>query len=160
MPSWQEFSAQAPELAALGEERMERSGLILLGTVRHDGTPRISPVEPLLVDGELLLGMMWQSKKALDLLRDPRCLVHNTVNDKDGKDGEFKLRGRAIDVRDSATRTRYGDALFAKINWRPVEPFHLFSVQVESAAFVVFGEGQMRMTRWPGPDGWTIRASP
>ncbi len=160
MPTWREFATQVPELATLGEERMEKTGLILLGTVRKDGTPRISPVEPLLVDGELFLGMMWQSRKALDLLRDPRCLVHSVISDKDGKDGEFKLRGRAIDVEDPATRIRYGDALFAKINWRPEEPYHLFSIEVESAAFVVFGDGQMRMKRWPGPDTWTVRASP
>jgi hypothetical protein len=82
------------------------------------------------------------------------------VTNKDGSDGEFKLHGQAIDVKDHATRMLYGDALFAKIDWRPEEPYHLFSVVIESAAFVVFGDGQMRFKRWPGPDAWTVRASP
>ena len=160
MTTWREFATQAQDLAALGEERMEESGLILLGTVRKDGTPRISPVEPLLVDGQLFLGMMWQSTKALDLLRDPRCLVHSIISHKDGTDGEFKLRGRAIGVNDPAARARYGDALFARINWRPEEPYHLFSIEVDSAAFVEFRDGHLRLKRWPGPDAWTTRASP
>ena len=76
---WEEFKRADPELAALGEERIEATGLVLLGTLRKNGFPRISPVEPLLTMGRLYLGMMWQSRKALDLLRDPRCTVHSTV---------------------------------------------------------------------------------
>jgi len=66
--TWDEFKRSAPEMAGLGEERFERTGLVLVGTIRKDGWPRISPVEPLIVDGDLSLGMMWQSKKAKDLL--------------------------------------------------------------------------------------------
>ena len=72
--TWGKFKSHSPELAALGEERFESTGLVLLGTLRKDGWPRISPVEPLIADGHLYLGMMWQSRKALDLLRDPRVL--------------------------------------------------------------------------------------
>ncbi len=89
---------------------MELHGLILLGSLRRDGSPRISPVEPLIVDGELELGMMWQSKKALDLLRDPRCHVHTVVTDRNGTEGEFKLWGRARDL-ELAERERYCVAL-------------------------------------------------
>ena len=137
---WAEFAAASPELAALGEERMEEHGLVLLGSLRRDGSPRISPVEPLLVDGELALGMMWQSKKALDLLRDPRCHLHTIVTDRDGTEGEFKLWGRARDL-DRPARDRYATALHAKIGWRPKEPFHCFAIDVESAAYRIFGAG-------------------
>ncbi|HEY8492219.1 MAG TPA: pyridoxamine 5'-phosphate oxidase family protein, partial [Dehalococcoidia bacterium] len=92
---WQEFEAAAPALARLGRERMEGPRLVLVGTIRKDGTPRISPVEPLILAGRLYLGMMWRSTKALDLLRDPRCLVHSIITGKEGTEGEFKLRGRA-----------------------------------------------------------------
>ena len=68
---WEEFRLSDPELAALGEERFDRTGLVLIATLRKDGWPRISPVEPLITDGRLYLGMMWQSRKALDLLSDP-----------------------------------------------------------------------------------------
>ena len=53
-------------------------------SVMHPSWPRISPVEPLIADGHLYLGMMWRSRKALDLLRDPRCTVHSTVSERNG----------------------------------------------------------------------------
>ena len=91
---WQAFSISAPQLAALGEERFDRTGLVLLATLRKTGWPRISPLEFLVFEGQLYLGMMWQSRKALDLLRDPRCSLHSTVSDRQGSEGEFKLYGQ------------------------------------------------------------------
>ena len=64
--NWTEFSQAAPELARLFRERLEKTGLALIGTIRKDGTPRISPLEAEVFEDDLLLGMMWQSKKALD----------------------------------------------------------------------------------------------
>jgi hypothetical protein len=135
---WSEFAAASPRLAELGEELIERHGLILLGSLRRDGSPRISPVEPLVVDGEFVLGMIWQSKKALDLLRDPRCHVHTVVTDRNGIEGEWKAWGRARPI-ERAARDRYGEALHAKIGWRPKEPFHAFAIDLESVAWRKFG---------------------
>ena len=150
---WNEFAGAAPELAALGEERFERTGAVLLGTIRRDGTPRISPVEHLFFEGRLFLGMMWQSRKALDLLRDPRCVVHSMVVDKNDPAGEFKLRGRAEEVRDDPeVIERYCQALQEKINWRPDGPFHLFAVDIERVTFIKYMEsGDQLVREWrPG----------
>ncbi|MDP9249762.1 MAG: pyridoxamine 5'-phosphate oxidase family protein, partial [Chloroflexota bacterium] len=76
MPTWQSLRSSAPELVALGEERLRRFRLAMLGTLRADGSPRISAVEPYLDGGELLLGLIRSSTKARDLLRDPRCTLH------------------------------------------------------------------------------------
>jgi hypothetical protein len=138
--NWSGFAAAAPELAVLGVERFERTGLCLVGTIKADGYPRISPVEPYIVDGELMLGMMWRSKKALDMQRDPRVVVHSTVSDTAGTEGDFKVYGRAVDVPEPERRTRFGDATEARIDWRPSEPFHLVSVDIDSAGFVIFGD--------------------
>jgi hypothetical protein len=138
--NWDEFRAAAPELAALGEERFERAGLSLVGTISAGGYPRISPVEPFIVEGHLMLGMMWRSRKALDLLRDPKVVVHSVVSDREGTEGDFKVYGRALDVPEPDLRARYADTLEAKISWRPPEPFNLFRVDVERAGFVIFGE--------------------
>ncbi len=105
--NWQAFKECAPELASKAEELFEETGVVLLGTVRKDGSPRISPVEPLFVEGELQLGMMWQSLKALDLLRDPRCTVHNCIADRMAEKGELKLHGVASDIQDLDRRKRY-----------------------------------------------------
>src|SRR3989337_2122144 len=98
--NWAEFAEAAPELARGGEGRRKAPGLVLVGPVRKDGPPRISPVEPLIVDGQLYLGVMWRSRKALDLLRDPRCLVQTTVCNREEPAEDLKLPGRAVDVQD------------------------------------------------------------
>ena len=134
--TWQQFAESAPELAALGEAQFARTGLALAGTLRRDGWPRISPVEPFIVDGQLYLGMTWRSVKALDLLRDPRCVVHSTVSDREGTEGEFKVYGRAVEINNLDERRRFADAVFAAIGFRPEEPkFHCFAIAVESVVF-------------------------
>ena len=147
--TWQQFASLAPELAALGEAQFARTGLALVGTQRRDGWPRISPVEPFIVDGQLYLGMMWRSVKALDLLRDPRCVVHSTVSDREGTEGEFKVYGRAVEVNDLEERRRFGEAVYAAIGYRPEEPeFHCFAIAIESVAFSQIREGEMHHLVW------------
>ena len=154
---WAEFAEAAPELAQLGKERFKRAGIALVGTIRRDGSPRISPVEYYEIDGHFMLGMMWQSFKAKDLLRDPRCLVHSVVTTRAGDEGEFKLRGRAVPIDDPKLREGYGDATEAEIDWRPTGPFHLFSLDIEEAAFVIYEEDEQRTTRWTPEEGLTYK---
>ena len=133
--TWHEFTPQDPALAALGQERLDRNGLVMLAILRKNGWPRISPVEPLFFNGQLYLGMMWRSQKALDLLRDPRCCVHNTVSDRHATEGEFKVFGRALEITDPGDRERYAEAVFQKIGFRPQEPeYHCFAIDIQSAA--------------------------
>ncbi|MDA0265181.1 MAG: pyridoxamine 5'-phosphate oxidase family protein [Chloroflexi bacterium] len=133
--TWAEFAEQDPELAALGEERLDKNGLVMLATLRKNGWPRISPVEPLFFNGQLYLGMMWRSQKALDLLRDPRCSIHNAVSDRHATEGEFKVYGRATDVADIGERERYLEAMSKKIDI-PMgqQDFHCFAIDLHSAA--------------------------
>ena len=146
---WEDFELNAPRLAARGEEQIERTGLILLGTLRRNGWPRISHVEAYITDGHLYLGMMWQSRKAMDLLRDPRCTVHSVVSRPHGTEGEFKLYGRGVDIRDPEMRARFADAVDERIGWRPEEPeYHLFSIDVDSASFSVIQDGEWTREVW------------
>jgi hypothetical protein len=135
---WAEFASACPELARLGEERLRSRELCLVGTLRRNGWPRISPVEPDFVDGDLMLGMMWRSPKALDLLRDPRLVVHTTLTDRHDLSGDFKLYGRAVTVEDGPRLAAYRRTLKERIDWEPTGPFHLFAVDVESAGWVTF----------------------
>ncbi len=78
---------------------------------------------------------MWQSLKALDLQRDSRCTVHNTVANRDASEGEFKVYGRALDITDPGERERYAEAVFQKIGMRPEGlEFHCFAIDIENAA--------------------------
>ena len=134
--TWRQFASESPELAATGAAQFARTGLALVGTLRRDGWPRISPVEPFIADGQLYLGMMWRSVKALDLLRDPRCVVHSTVSNKDGTEGEFKVYGRAREVNDPEDWRKFGDAVYAAIGMRIEDTEgHCFAIEIESVVF-------------------------
>jgi MMPL family len=61
---WSEIERHQPGLAELGRKRLLDPGVVLVVTIRRDGTPRLSPVEPFVMDGALWLSMMWQSKEA------------------------------------------------------------------------------------------------
>jgi hypothetical protein len=150
--NWREFETACPEIARIAQERLSDDELVLVGTLRRDGSPRISPVEPDFVDGELLLGMMWRSRKARDVLRDPRVVVHSVPSDRMNPSGDVKIYGNGVDVQDKALRRRYEETIFARVEWRPTEPYHCFAVDVESAAFVRFEERTWECWRWD-PEG-------
>jgi hypothetical protein len=52
---WSDLENTQPRLARLGHERLIRPGVVLVATIRQDGTARLSPVEPLVMDGDLWL---------------------------------------------------------------------------------------------------------
>jgi hypothetical protein len=146
---WEHFADRCPELATLVRERFGRDQLVLVGSLRRDGWPRISPCEVDFASGHLFLGMMWRSRKALDLLRDPRMAVHSVTTNKEGTDGDVKLYGRALEITDPALRDAFRAAIQARTNWAPEEPeFHLFALDVERAAYVVFEDGTQRTLTW------------
>ena len=149
---WDEFAAAAPELAQLGEERLRSRELCLVGTLRRNGWPRISPVEPEFVEGELMLGMMWRSPKALDLLRNPRVVVHSTLTDRHDLSGDIKLYGRALPVEDAPRREAHRRTIQARIDWAPPEPYHVFALDIEEVGWVTFAEPRFGMA-WSAERG-------
>jgi hypothetical protein len=157
--TWGELESAAPELARLGRQRLEQAGIALLGTLRRDGSPRINPVEPHVAQGHLLFAAMAGSTKARDLARDPRCTLHSTVSDPDGSEGEFKLYGRADEIRARELRNAAPDAWWVA---HPPEKAHVFSLAVDEAAFVSWDieRGEMNVRRWSrerGPGELTRR---
>jgi hypothetical protein len=72
-----------------------------LATVRADGAPRISGIETVFEEGELVFGSMPNARKGADLRRDPRFALHSaTVDPAEGDEaawpGEAKIAGRAV----------------------------------------------------------------
>jgi len=149
---WSEFERAQPRLAQLGQHRLISPGVVLVATIRRDGTPRVSPVEPFLLDGELWLSMMWQSTKARDLLRDPRILVHSVITSRDGAEGEFKVRGNALLEGEPAVQLRYAEAVAKSLGWRPdSERSHLFAVDVSKVSYISYdtATGDQHVATWP-----------
>jgi len=148
MVEWHDVGVGDPGPAEVAESRMAEDGIVLVGTLRANGWPRISPVGPLIVDGRLYLGMMWQSRKAHDLLADPRCVVHTAVRGRDGSDGDVTVYGHAVEVADAAQRERYGVALDAATGWRPDGPFHLFALDVTEVGYFAVVDGVHDVRTW------------
>jgi hypothetical protein len=101
MTAWQEFEQAEPEFArrvrALFDARKHQT----MATLRADGSPRISGIEIVFEDGELVFGSMANARKGADLRRDPRFALHSaTVDPIEGSEaqwpGEAKISGRAI----------------------------------------------------------------
>ena len=147
---WDEFAVACPEIAAMARERFARDQLVMLGTLRADGSPRITPCEVDFAAGELVMGMMWHSQKALDLRRDPRIVVHSVTINKEGTDGDLKLYGRAEEVRDARLREACKDATEARLDWRPPDRAHFFRLDMERAGYLIFGDDGYGLAWTPG----------
>jgi Pyridoxamine 5'-phosphate oxidase len=145
---WADFEAAAPQLAAQCRELIEHFRFVLVGTIRRDGTPRISPVEAHIVSGHLMLVMISGTLKARDLLRDPRILLNSPITNPDDPNPEFKLRGRAVETQDQALGEATAEAINTVSGWRPPEGWHFFSIDIEDVAFIAWEGGVMQMTRW------------
>ena len=74
MATWAEFAAEQPDLAAFVQSRFAADRHALIATLRKDGSPRISGVEPDFTHGEVWAGMMPASLKSRDLRRDPSAV--------------------------------------------------------------------------------------
>jgi hypothetical protein len=123
--NWAAFAAAEPDLARTVEERFGGYTHHVLATLRKDGSPRTSGLEVRFLNGELWLGMMPGSLKALDLLRDPRfSLQANPGAGTDMGGGDVRISGRAVEVEDPDTRAGYAEEV------EPPERFHLFRAEL------------------------------
>jgi hypothetical protein len=156
MITWRQFTEEAPQTEAVFRRRTEATGLALLATLRADGFPRISPLEPLIGDDRVWMGMMPGSTKVADLRRDPRLCLHAATADKEVADGDAKLFGRAVEATAAGDRTAYA-AAFKAVTGHDVEAmpggFDLFWLELTGASSLVLGDdGQhLVITSWtPG----------
>jgi hypothetical protein len=148
---WSAIAAGEPALGAVVFDKLIRPGVLLAGTIRRDGSPRISGAEPLVMDGDLWLSMMRTSAKATDLARDRRILLHSIVTGPEPA-AEVKVRGTVHAEDDHDVQRRYAAAVSAEIGWRPiVGEFTLFVVDVEDVTYSGYDadtSGQ-HVARWP-----------
>jgi hypothetical protein len=152
LAGWQDVELGAPEIARLGAARLTSARVALLGTLRRDSSPRISPVEPHIAGGQLLIGAMAWSGKADDLRRDPRCVLHSAVTDPDSGEGELKLYGSAVEVRDHNAAP--SDAWWS--GWPPNKAI-VFFLRIKQAVFVDWDteHGLMTARRWSPRSGYS-----
>ncbi len=157
--SWQQLETEAPSIAQLAKQRFELARIALLGTLRRNGSPRVSPVEPYLSDGQLLFGAMSWSLKTRDLLRDPRCVLHSAITGPDAGEPEVKLYGRVIEAS-AELRAGCSDGWWQS---RP-DAAVVFALGIEQATTIEWdlSESQMVVRRWSADNGLTesVRSYP
>jgi Pyridoxamine 5'-phosphate oxidase len=101
MTAWRDVERSAPEFAQRVRALFDAHRHKTIATLRADGSPRISGIEVLFEDGELVFGSMPNARKGADLRRDPRFALHSaTVDPVEGAEslwpGEAKVSGRAV----------------------------------------------------------------
>jgi hypothetical protein len=101
MTDWRDVEQAAPEFAQRVRALFDAHKHKTIATLRADGSPRISGIETVFEDGQLVFGSMPNARKGADLRRDPRFALHSaTVDPVEGSEaqwpGEAKISGRAI----------------------------------------------------------------
>lgn len=149
--AWDQFREDAPRIAGVFLRRHTATGkLCLLATLRSDGYPRISPMEPTIVAGELVLVGMPGTAKFRDLGRDPRFALHTATVDPHVGDGDAKLWGDARNVQDSALHQRFAVELLERggpdVRGQPLDPFYV--ADIRGGSCVEFVDGELTITTW------------
>lgn len=151
MALWTDFAAAAPRIAEVFTRRHAATGnLCMLGTLRPDGFPRISPMEPRFLEGDLWLVGMPHTAKFADLQADPRFALHTATVDTQVSDGDAKLWGRVEDIRDEALHQRFAEAVYADIglDLRGQRFDQFLRADIVGAASVAVGDEHMDVTTW------------
>lgn len=167
MTTWSSFVASEPELGQRAHAVLTSTTNCVLGTVRADGTPRLSGIDPFVKDGDLYLGCMPDSRKGADLLRDPRFALHSIPWEsrkvRDGAeaiDADVKVAGtaRRLDAEDA--RRLIADQ-FAESGYDDHEPEgDVFALEVASVALISVADDLLVIDRWtPSGGRVTVRRS-
>jgi hypothetical protein len=149
--SWDDFRRQAPDLADAVQARLTATLHTILGTVRANGSPRLTGLEVHFSDGELWLAMMPDSRKADDLRRDSRFSIHSAP-DVSMVDGDAKVSGVTYPVDDEPTRTRFAATLPQEL---PASGMALFRADLTDASLARVDGDHMVIDIWR--DGETVR---
>jgi hypothetical protein len=154
MLEWGAFANAAPHIAEIFVRRHTATGnLCLLATLRADGSPRISPLEPRIFEDRLVLVGMPGTTKFLDLGRDPRFCLHTATVDTHVSDGDAKLWGMVENLQDQDLHQRFAEDLFEEsgfdLRGQEFDPFYVG--KITSASAIEVEDNKLKITIWkPG----------
>ena len=104
MARWQDVVETSPDFARAAQAIFDAGKHKTMASLRKDGAPRISGIEATFSDGDVWLGMMPESLKARDVLRDARIALHSPSVDPPEDNtqwpGDAKLSGRLVQEQD------------------------------------------------------------
>ena len=159
MASFSDVEREEPTFAARVRAAFAAHGHTFLATLRADGAPRISGIEPSFLEGEMWLAGMPGSVKFTDLRRDPRMAQHSGSDEPDAFSADAKVAGRAVEI------TAPGEiAAYARAAGVPGElgAFDLFRIDLEQVVLtaVTAARGGLEISSWrPGRGLTTVHRS-
>jgi hypothetical protein len=168
MASFSDVESAEPVLADRVRAILSSTTNAVLGTIRRDGSPRLSGADPYFHDGQLRLWSMPGARKGQDLRRDPRVVVHSIPWDsrrlRDGAAdvgaADAKVSGTAVLTSDPDVRSAFRTWLQSQRGFEPPEDWDLFTVDIDELTVVSADTGQLVIDRWSTADGHqTIRRS-
>ena len=167
MAEFHDIEEAEPELAARARTIFSSAQNAIIGTVRGDGSPRLSGIDPLFADGHLCLDSMPGARKGKDLRRDPRLALHSIPWDsrhvrdgaEDPGDADAKIAGTAL-LADADRAASLRGWLRTERGYERPADWDLFTVDIDSLVVISVSDGQLVVDRWSAIDGrQTLRRS-
>lgn len=168
MTSLRDLLHQEPELGPRALAILTSTTNAVLATIRADGSPRVSGIDPFVVDGQLCFGSMDGARKAQDLARDPRMALHaipwESRRTKEGAtdpgDADAKVTGRAVAVTDPEEQAKVLRWFREERGFDVPPGGDLFTVDIDSLVVVSVDGEELVIDRWTAAGGRkTVRRS-
>ncbi len=162
MTSWTDFERAEPDLAHRARRIISSTTNCVLATIRADGSPRASGIDPFFREGELWIGLMPHSRKGADLARDPRIALHGIPWEsrkvkegaEDPGNGDVKVTGRVVKLGDDAASARILGDYFAELGVdTPPDGGDLYTIDLASVVVISVADDQLIVDRWSAVDG-------
>ena len=160
MVGWEQFVEQAPNVAEVFVRRHAATGnLCMLATLRSDGYPRISPMEPRIFEGHLVLTGCRTRRSSATSPRSTVLPAHG-----DGRHQRHRGRRQAVghgrNLQDRGLHARFADQVYEEIGLdlrgQEFDPFYVG--QLTGASALAFTDGHLVVTIWkPGQGERVVR---
>ena len=144
MTSWSDFTDAEPELAERARLILASTVNAVLGTLRADGMPRLSGIDPFFLHGELWIGSMPDARKGADLRRDPRCSLHSIPWESrklrpdaaDGGEADVKVAAHAVRLGDAADQAEILAWFKEERDMEPAADADLFRLDLDAVTVI------------------------
>lgn len=147
MASWDTISTGAPSLAAQIHARFAGHAHHILGTIDKSGSPRLSGINLMWDEGIVWFGCMPNSRKIVDIDRDPRIAVHSAPLSVELDGGDARISGRAHSLEASRV-----------MSWRPDTPADgvFFGIDIEKVHLAEVQGKDLKVSMWDTASGLRI----
>ncbi|MBE7701442.1 pyridoxamine 5'-phosphate oxidase family protein [Oerskovia sp. Sa1BUA8] len=146
MVPWKHLVDDAPDLAARVRSRFEAAGQHVLATRTLTGSPRVSGTEVGFWGDEVWVGSTSRSGKSMDLLVDPRCVLHSNPGDGSRTQGDVQVDATVRALAKDAPRRAEVLAAAGR-----TEPFQLFWLDLVRVRLTTVVDDATRVETWrPG----------